>query len=354
LRAVPDHWRTAGLEPIRAFDQLPVTGRLRATPEDFAVEERLGFEPDGDGAHLLLKVRKRGANTEWVARMLARHAGAAVRDVGFAGLKDRHAIAEQWFSVPAGAAQPESWLELRDAEFAVVAVHRHRRKLRRGALAGNRFRIRVRELRGELQAIAARVEVIRSRGVPNYFGIQRFGIDGSNLRALAEWTFEGRELRARSARSFTLSAGRSLLFNAVLAERVGQATWDRLEPGDVANLDGSGSIFDVGALTPELEQRCLGLDIHPTGPLWGSGQLRVSGAVAELETAVAERFEAVGGALAGAGLEQERRSLRLRVDGLEAHWIEDTLELVFGLGPGEFATAVLRELGEFSTQGGQA
>lgn len=354
MRSVPDQWRTAALQPIRAFQQLPVTGRLRTAAEDFAVEEQLGFEPDGDGAHLLLKVRKRGANTEWVARMLARHAGAAVRDIGFAGLKDRHAIAEQWFSVPVGAAQPESWLELNNAEFAVLAVHRHRRKLRRGALAGNRFRIRVRELQGELQAIAARVEVIRSRGVPNYFGIQRFGIDGSNLRALAEWTFEGRELRARSDRSFTLSAGRSLLFNAVLAERVGQATWEQLRPGDVANLDGTGSIFDVPALTPDLEQRCIGLDIHPTGPLWGTGQPRVRGAVAELERAVAERFEPVSSAIAGAGLEQERRSLRLRVEGLEVRLGEDALELAFGLGPGEFATAVLRELGEFSAQGAQA
>ncbi len=351
MGAVPDHWRTAALEPTRALDTLPITGRLRAMPEDFAVEEQLGFEPDGDGTHLLLKVRKRGANTEWVAWMLARHARVAVRDVGFAGLKDRHAIAEQWFSVPAGEAQPESWLDLSDPEFAVVAVHRHGRKLRRGALAGNRFRIRVRELGGEPQAIAVRVAVIRARGVPNYFGIQRFGNDASNLRALAEWTFDGHEPRSRNQRGFMLSAGRSLLFNAVLAERVGQAKWDRLSAGDVANLDGSGSIFDVTTLTSELEQRCVELDIHPTGPLWGKGQLRVTGEVADLEKAVTARFDPVGSALERAGLEQERRSLRLRVAGLEARLTEDVLELVFGLGPGEFATAVLRELGNFTSKG---
>lgn len=341
----------AALEPVRAFDELPITGRLRATPEDFAVEEQLGFEPDGDGPHLLLKIRKRGANTEWVARMLARHARVAVRDVGFAGRKDRHAIAEQWFSVPAGAARPESWLDLSDPEFSVVAVHRHRRKLRRGALAGNRFRIRVRELGGEPQAIAARVAVLRTRGVPNYFGIQRFGIDGSNLRALSEWASDGREPRTRSERSFTLSAGRSLLFNAVLAERVARANWDRVSPGDVANLDGSGSIFDLATLTPELEQRCLELDIHPTGPLWGAGDLRVGGEVAVLEKAVTERFEPVPSLMAHAGLEQERRSLRLRVEGLEMQLVEDTLEFAFGLGPGEFATTVLRELGDFFAEG---
>ena len=315
------------------------------------VDERLGFEPDGDGQHLLLKIRKRGSNTEWVARMLARHARVPVRDVGFAGLKDRHSVAQQWFSVPSSAAPVESWLDVRDPEFEVVAVHRHGRKLRRGALAGNRFCIRLRELDGELDTMDGRLALIRSQGVPNYFGVQRFGTDGSNLRAPAGWAVDGLEIKSRNERSFTLSAGRSLLFNAVLAERVRRGQWARLLPGDVANLDGSGSIFDVAASTPELEQRCTGLDIHPTGPLWGNGELRVAGEVADLENAVVDRFEPVASALGRAGLDQERRSLRLRVDELEARQLEDGLEITFGLGPGEFATAVMRELGDFSTAG---
>jgi len=354
LGGVPDLWRTAALEPPRAFAALPGTGRLRDTPEDFAVDEQLGFEPDGAGQHLLLRIRKRDANTEWVGRQLARHARVPVSDVGFAGLKDRRSIAEQWFSVPLRAAEARSWLDLREPGFEVIAVHAHSRKLRRGALAGNRFRIRVRALGGDPEAIIERLALIRARGVPNYFGSQRFGSDGSNLTTLAGWAIDGRELKSRSERSFTLSAGRSLLFNAVLTERVLRSDWDRLLPGDVANLDGSGSIFGVAAPTPELEQRCAALDIHPTGPQWGKGESRAGGDVADLEKTVVGRFGPVAGALAAAGLEQERRSLRMKVAELAAERLEDGLEINFRLGPGEFATAVLRELGDFSTAGAHA
>lgn len=351
MDGVPKYWRTMALEPLRAFPALPVSGHLRVAPEDFAVDELLGFEPDGAGEHLLLRVRKRGANTEWVARRLARHARVPTSDVGFAGLKDRQAIAEQWFSVPLRAADARSWLEVREPDFEVVAVHGHRRKLRRGALAGNRFRIRVRGLDGEPEAIADRVALIRQRGLPNYFGSQRFGVDGSNLTALAGWAAEGWGFRSRSERGFTLSAGRSLLFNAVLTERVQRGDWDRLLPGDVANLDGCHSIFAVAALTPELERRCAALDIHPTGPQWGEGESEAGGEAADLENTVVGRFGPVASALAAAGLEQERRSLRLRVADLDARPVEDGVEFSFTLGPGQFATAVLRELGDYSTQG---
>jgi tRNA pseudouridine13 synthase len=329
---------------------LPVTGRLRATPEDFAVDEVLGFEADGAGDHLLLRIRKRNANTEWVARQLARHARVPVRDVGFAGLKDRNAVAEQWFSVPARARAVGWWRGLREPEFEVLGAQAHGRKLRRGALTENRFRIRVREIEGDLEKLLERLDLVRQRGVPNYFGSQRFGLGASNLSTLAAWALEGWEFCSHSERSFTLSAGRSLLFNAVLAERVGRGNWDRLLPGDVANLDGSGSVFEVAAPTPELEQRCASLDIHPTGPQWGGNDSRAQGDVADLEDTVAGRFGPVAGALAGAGLEQERRSLRLRAFDLEGRQLEDGLEITFRLGPGQFATAVLRELGDFATR----
>src|SRR5580698_11076953 len=95
-----EQWRQLALAAPRAGGEPQATGRLRAVPEDFVVEEALGFAPDGDGAHLLLKVRKRNANTGWVAQELARGLGFHVRDIGFAGQKDRRAVAVQWFSVP--------------------------------------------------------------------------------------------------------------------------------------------------------------------------------------------------------------------------------------------------------------
>ena len=343
MTPVPAHWRAAALDPPRVLPPLPLTGMLRTAAEDFDVEEILGFEPDGDGQHLLLKVRKRGANTEWVARTLARHARVRVTDVGFAGLKDRHAVAVQWFSVPRGTASGESWLELENPEFSILEAHAHGRKLRRGALAGNRFRIRVRALRGDRAALDVRLALIRSRGVPNYFGPQRFGIVGGNLQTLAGWALEGADLAARSERSFTLSAGRSLVFNAVLAERVRHNSWDRLLGGEIVNLEGSGSVFAIESASAELERRCAELDLHPTGPLWGRGELRPRLDALALEEAVAGEYRPVTAALERMGLQHARRALRLRVEALEAHVGED-LELTFRLGAGAFATAVLREL----------
>jgi tRNA pseudouridine13 synthase len=321
-----------------------LAGTIRSIAEDFEVEEELGFSPDGAGQHLLLKIRKRDANTEWVARAIARHARVRPSDVGFAGLKDRHAVAVQWFSVPGGReAGTASWLEFRHPEFTVLEAHAHGRKLRRGALAGNRFRIRVRALRGDRAALDARLAQIRAQGVPNYFGPQRFGRDAANLQALAYWALDGRALRGRAERSFTLSAGRSVVFNAVLAQRVQDASWDRLLDGEIVNLDGSGSVFRIETPPPDIGERCAALDVHPTGPLWGRGDLRPSLAAAALENKVSAAFAAVTTALEAAGLQQERRALRLKVEALAADLDED-LELTFRLGSGAFATAVLREL----------
>jgi tRNA pseudouridine13 synthase len=341
---VPPHWRAAALEPSRAFGPPAVAGTIRSIAEDFEVEEELGFAPDGAGQHLLLKIRKRAANTEWVARAIARHARVRPSDIGFAGLKDRHAVAVQWFSVPGGReAGTASWLEFRHPEFTVLEAHAHGRKLRRGALAGNRFRIRVRALRGDRAALDARLAQIRAQGVPNYFGPQRFGRDAANLQALAYWALDGRALRGRAERSFTLSAGRSVVFNAVLAQRVQDASWDRLLDGEIVNLDGSGSVFRIETPPPDIGERCAALDVHPTGPLWGRGDLRPSLAAAALENKVSAAFTAVTTALEAAGLQQERRALRLKVEALAADLDED-LELTFRLGSGAFATAVLREL----------
>lgn len=172
------------------FDTLPrahgpalVRGLLRATPEDFMVEEILSFEPDDQGAHWLLRVRKTGANTEWVARQLARVARVPVRDLGYAGLKDRHAVAIQWFSLPLGERPPPDWSGLLGDGIEVLETRRHGRKLRRGAIAGNQFALRLRALRGDRAALAARLQAIAREGVPNYFGPQRFGRAESNLAA---------------------------------------------------------------------------------------------------------------------------------------------------------------------------
>src|SRR5262249_4892871 len=147
--------------------------------------EELGFEPAGTGQHVLLRVRKRDANTQWVARELARLCRCRPMDVGYAGLKDRRAITTQWFTVPKSSQSVDSWPAVRTAEFDGLEAHAHTRKLPRGALAGNSFIIRVRNITISDDQLAERITLIGRRGVPNYFGPQRFGRDGSNLERIS-------------------------------------------------------------------------------------------------------------------------------------------------------------------------
>jgi len=315
---------------------------LRGVPEDFVVEEELGFAPAGSGSHLLLKVRKRNANTQWVARELARRAGCRPAEAGYAGLKDRRAVAVQWFSVP----RPRSavnWQQPPGADYEVLEVHPHTRKLPRGALSGNRFAVRIRTPEGDGAELAARLAprlaVIGQRGVPNYFGAQRFGRDAGNLQRLGT----PRPL-APHERGFVLSAARSVIFNALLAARVADGSWERLRAGDVAGLDGRGSVFRVDLVDAALLERCARLEIHPTGALWGEGCPASGGEVLELETAVAARHPDAAAACAAARMAQERRGLRLRVHELRCEVEAHAVRVHFRLARGCFATAVLAEL----------
>ena len=324
-------------------------GRLRTTPADFEVDESLGFAPDGEGDHRLLRVRKTDANTEWVARRLAQIGGVRQADIGYAGLKDRRAVATQWFSLPRPRDREPDWSVLAGEGISVLEVHAHRRKLRRGSLAGNRFRIRIRDLAAGPDSIRARIDAIGRLGVPNYFGEQRFGRSGANLaRADALLCGDQRGARVRRPthhqRGLWLSAARSQLFNEVLAERVRRGDWARPLPGDCLNLAGSQSFFRADAIDPELAGRCAAMDLHPTGPLWGAGEPPSGAEVRALEERVAARFPGWPEGLARFGLRQERRALRLPVQSIAWSPLEPGVELTFELPAGAYATAVLREL----------
>jgi tRNA pseudouridine13 synthase len=339
-------WRQLALGGPRAFGDPGATGILRATPEDFVVEEDLGFAPDGDGAHLLLKVRKRNANTGWVAQELAQGLGCHVRDIGFAGLKDRRAVAIQWFSLPLTPRALAAATGFVNPEFVVLEVHRHRRKLPRGALAGNAFAIRIREYSGSPAGLRERCEAILRSGVPNYFGPQRFGREASNLARLAASAAPESVPHRRPGRpdSFVLSAARSLVFNAVVGQRVRDDSWGTLNLGDVANLDGRGSVFPVAELLPDLPERLARLEVHPTGPMWGSGELMSRGPARDMEEHIGLELARACEFVVEAGVRQERRSVRLRVRDLR--WEPDAtgVLLQFWLRSGSFATAVLREI----------
>ncbi len=336
----------------RAHGEPLGSGRLRVEPADFQVEERLGFEPDGEGEHWFLWIQKTDANTEWVARRLAELTQIRQNDVGYAGLKDRRAVARQWFSLPRPRNGEPDWSVLSVEGIEVLAVHTHRRKLRRGALAGNGFRILIRDLDTPDDAIRARIESIAIRGVPNYVGEQRFGRSGANL-ARADALFRG-AIRPppRHLQGLWLSAARSQIFNQCLAERVGRGDWDRPLPGDCLNLAGSHSFFRSDLIDETLTARCAALDLHPTGPLWGAGEPSTSAEARALEEATAARFPGWLQGLARFHLKQERRALRLPVQALEWTRRDNGVQLSFELPAGSYATAVLRELMDWG-QGGE-
>jgi tRNA pseudouridine13 synthase len=334
-----------GIAPFSSGSAPEVRGRIRVQPEDFQVTEELGFVPDGVGEHVLLRVRKRAANTDWVARRIAAWAGVATAAVSYAGLKDRHAVTEQWLSVHLPGRTEPDWSRCRDPSFQVLEASRHSRKLRRGAHVANRFRIVIRELRGDAHAFERHWARIAARGVPNYFGEQRFGRGGGNL-VRAQAMFEsGRAIRNRHKRGLYLSAARAHLFNRVLSLRVADGTWEKALAGDAMMLQGSHSIFPLDAVDDEIRARTAMLAIHPTGPLWGAGETPVRARVRALEHQVAAEFALLCRGLEGAGLTQERRALRLKVlePGLEL--LEDgVLVTCFRLPKGGYATSVLREM----------
>jgi tRNA pseudouridine13 synthase len=335
----------APLELPRAYGAAPARGRIKQHADDFRVEEILGFEPSGEGPHAWLQIRKRDTNTEWLAGALARLAGVARREVGYAGLKDRAAVTTQWFSVPIeGRAEPD-WGELASAEVELLRITRHRKKIRRGIQKGNRFQVRVQGFAGNRESLHRRARALAAGGVPNYFGEQRFGRDGGNIASAWEMLVGGKRVRDRHLRGLYLSAARGMLFNCVLAHRVNEGNWCRAIPGEALMLDGSHSIFNQAEPDAIIDGRLARMDLHPTGPMWGDGDALACGNALALEQSVLSGCNAWCEGLAAAGLKCARRALRVPLIELEvAFESTDRLTISFALPAGAYATMAVREL----------
>jgi tRNA pseudouridine13 synthase len=343
---------------------------LKTQRSDFIVDEVLDIEMEGEGEHLYLHLQKSGMNTDELAQLLEKAYSVGSKDVGLAGMKDRHAITSQWFSVttPQGVELLEALLadfNTSEKEVLILKSVRHSRKLRHGAHKGNRFVITLRDVTPTqsesyeqlIQSVALRVASIAQSGFPNYIGPQRFGFGGQNLMRARQWFKQPKKRTSRQQRSLWLSAARSAVFNAVCAKRVEAGNWQSLLPGEPAILDGTRSFFEPGkntgqgedaveSSTEELEARLQAFDIHPSAPWWGRGRTPTSGECATFESEILSDFSDICEGLEKAGLSQERRPIRALARDLEHQWLDNsTLQLSFHLSPGLFATTLLKELG---------
>ena len=320
-------------------------GILKANPEDFVVVEDLGFAPDGEGEHLLVRILKTDCNTRFVADALAKFLKIHAREVSFAGQKDKHAVTEQWLCARLpGKEMPDlSQFQLEGCQ--VLEYARHKRKLRLGALKGNQFTLILREI-SDREDVERRLQAIAAQGVPNYFGAQRFGIGGSNLLGALRWAESGAAVRDRNKRSFWLSAARSGLFNQQVSIRLKKPEFNQVVDGDALQLAGRGSWF---VATPEeraqLQERVDNRELMITAALPGSGEWGSQReALAAEQAAVAEETQ-LQALLVREKVEAARRAMLLYPQQMSWNWWDDvTVELHFWLPAGSFATSVVREL----------
>jgi tRNA pseudouridine13 synthase len=317
--------------------------RIAASPDDFVVDEEPLYPAAGEGGHTFVRVEKRGRNTEEVARALARFAGVRPGDVGYAGRKDRVAVARQWLSVP--ALEPERALAFAGDGFRALEAVRHPHKLRTGQLRANRFELVVRELAPEQVAQAgARLAALAERGFPNRFGPQRFGREGRNADAARALLERGEAGRDRRAARFLLSALQAEAFNACLDAR--PLPLDAIECGEVAYLHESGASFVVEDAAAE-SARAARFELSAAGPLFGTRLLEAAGAAAARERAVLaahgipERLRLPP----GVRLRGARRPFRMRPEEVRSERLgPDAVRLAFRLPPGSYATVLVAAL----------
>lgn len=315
---------------------------LKQKPEDFIVEEDLGFELSGEGEHLCVQVQKRNCNTQVAADALARWAKVPGRQLSYAGLKDKQALTTQWFSIHLpGKADPDLG-SFNEAGMEILALKRHNKKIKTGALKGNYFKIKLTEL--DIQdELSERLQLVKVDGVPNYFGSQRFGHQGLNIEH-AKAMFAGSRVKNKKKRGIYLSAARSLLFNLVVSERLKKQVFNRIFAGELLQLVGSNSFFASTEADDELQERINKHELVITAPLWGKSKQGDATARCEFENTSLESYKDLQIGLEKAGLEMARRAILLKPQDFEFTLSNNALDLSFYLPAGCYATSVIREI----------
>ena len=317
------------------------TALLKAECADFVVKEQLGYDMSGDGEFVAVKVRKTDCNTLFVGEQLAKFAGISARNMSYAGLKDRKAVTEQWFSLQMpGQPTPDfSQFSLEGVE--ILDVTRHQRKIRIGSLQGNYFEILLRNAE-ETDELKERLDFLAKNGFPNYFTEQRFGRDGNNLTQALRWANGEIKVKDRHKRSFYLSAARSEIFNLIVSKRMELNLAQQILVGDVLQLNGSHSWFvvDESEDLAQLQQRLVQQDVLLTAPLIGEEEK----SAVDFEHEIFAQHQALFALMRQERMKAARRPILMQPQQFQWQFEPNGLRLQFALPAGSYATALIREL----------
>lgn len=332
------------LAELNYFYGKPTThGLYKQQFEDFVVIEELGFEFTGEGEHVLVYLEKKDCNTVFVAEQLAKYVGISAKNVSYAGLKDRQAVTQQWFSLHMPGKETPDFSKFDLTGCRILQITRHNKKLKIGALKGNRFKIILRNLTDNIEP---KLNTIKQYGVPNYFGEQRFGRDQNNITQAKKWATGEISVKDRKKRGFYLSAARSAIFNDIVSQRIKQNIQQTVLDGDILQLSKSNSWFL--SKTDELsllQQRLQNGEINITAPMVGDSPLGTTSVALEFEKNCLKHWSCFEELFKKERMETIRRSILLRPEQLEWQWIgENDIEINFYLPSGCYATSVLREL----------
>lgn len=318
------------------------TGRLKAEFADFIVREELGYPLSGEGEFVAVKVRKTNANTLFVGEQLAKFVGISAKNMSYAGLKDRHAVTEQWFCLHLAGKETPDFSTFECEGMEILEVTRHNRKIRTGALEGNHFELLLRDV-VETDELKQRLNQLQEIGFPNYFTEQRFGRDGHNLTQAQRWASGEISVKDRKKRSFYLSAARSEVFNLVVSQRIADQQMQTVLLGDYLQLAGSNSFFEVKAEDlMQSQQRLDENDVLLTAPLIGENSLEQNGN--ECEKAIVAQHKNLISLMKKERMNAARRAMLCKPQDLHWQFEPEGLRLTFFLNSGSYATGLVREL----------
>ncbi len=339
------HWHRLHGAPL-------ATGDMKSTPSDFIVEEILGFTPSGTGEHVALFIEKTNTNTAYVAEQLSKFTGLPLRDISYAGRKDKFALTRQWFTVYDKGRGDNNWHDFKLSGVTIKQIHRHNRKIKIGSHKGNRFGITIRNITfKDRDALFERIDNVTNTGFINYFGQQRFGEMRTNNAFsyngnldLAARIANGEKIRNRNKRNVAISAMRSWLFNEFASQRIKTMGANTILNGDVLLLSGSNSFFVcTDTEIDDVQSRLLAHDVNLSAPLWGVGLLDSKAEALQFETAIANECEKLTQALETLQLKQQRRAIIAFPRDVDYQLEGDDLRLSFELNKGCYATSLVRE-----------